>query len=518
MNDKHKEVVKVFKALVFVAVYMYIGIHLTPFPMNRNIFASVAIAVCCVLSCNQPKPASDNVQDRIRQVEKNLFAPVRIEGEGPWTVEERLAFHKIPGVSIAVIKDYKLDWARAYGWADSAGQRAVTTETVFQAASISKSLNAVGLLKLAQDGKVALDTDINTYLTSWKFPYDSASHGKKITITNLLSHTAGLTVHGIGGYAPGDSLPTVIEILDGKKPANSEAVRSMREPDQTSIYSGGGTTISQLIAMDVTGQPYEVFMEQSVLTPLGMINSFYTQPPPAARQSQLTTAYHRDGTPVAGKFHIYPEQATAGLWTTPTDLARYIIETQLALQGKSSKVLTQAYTEKRLTPYRDAAGLGVFITTRDNARYFEHGGANDGFRCFYTGSFEEGNGVAIMVNSDNGAILQEVLNSVAVAYHWKGFEIPAPKKIVKLDSQQWKSLEGRYSMVGRPDAHLQLTSRDEKLILKQEWDGGEVVFEAESETAFFCKNFHFPIKVRKKERGVVTEFLAFDKDVWVRVK
>ncbi|MCD9018435.1 serine hydrolase domain-containing protein [Parachryseolinea silvisoli] len=486
--------------------------------MNRNIFASVAVAACCVLSCSQPKPASDNVQDRISDVEKNLFAPVRIEGEGPWTIEERLAVHKIHGVSIAVIRDYKLDWAKAYGWADSAEQRAVTTETVFQAASISKSLNAVGLLKLAQDGKVALDTDINTYLTSWKFPYDSASHGKKITITNLLSHTAGLTVHGFGGYAPGDSLPTIIEILNGKKPANSDAVRSMREPDQAPIYSGGGTTISQLIAMDVTGQPYDVFMEQSVLKPLGMINSFYTQPPPAAKQAQLTTAYHHDGTPVAGKFHIYPEQAAAGLWTTPTDLARYIIETQLALQGKSSKVLTQAYTEKRLTPYREAAGLGVFITNRDNARYFEHGGSNDGFRCFYTGSFEGGNGVAIMVNSDNGAILHELLNSVAIAYHWKGFEVPAPKKIAKLDPHQWKSLEGRYSMVGRPDAHLQLTSRDEKLILKQEWDGREVVFEAESETAFFAKDFHFPIKVTKKEQGAVTEFLAFDKDVWVRVK
>lgn len=485
--------------------------------MTRNFFISVAIAAYTI-ACSPPKQQPDDVQNRINEVEKKLFAAVRVEGEGPWTVEERLAFHKIPGVSIAVIRDYKLDWARAYGWADSDEQRAVTTETLFQAASISKSLNAVGLLKLAQDGKVALDTDINTYLISWKFPYDSASHGKKITITNLLSHTAGLTVHGFRGYAPGDSLPTVIEILDGKKPANSEAVRSMREPDQASVYSGGGTTISQLIAMDVTGQPYDVFIGETVLKPLSMNNSFYTQPPPAAKQALLTTAYRSDGSPVEGKFHLYPEQAAAGLWTTPTDLAQYIIETQLALQGKSSKVLNQAYTQQRLTPYREAAGLGVFITIRDGAKYFEHGGGNDGFRCFYTGSFEDGNGVAVMVNSDNGGILREVVNSVAAAYHWKGFEEQAPKKIVKLDPQQWKSLEGRYTMQGRPDAHLQLTSKDEKLILKQEWDGGEVVFEAESETAFFCKEFHFPIKVKKREAGVVTAFLAFDKDVWIRVK
>ncbi|MBT1690795.1 serine hydrolase domain-containing protein [Dawidia soli] len=485
--------------------------------MTHNIFTSAAIA-CCLIACTPPKPASDNLQDRISAIEKNLFAAVRIEGEGPWTVEQRMAHHKVPGLSIAVIRNYQLDWAKAYGWADRDERRAVTTETVFQAASISKSLNAVGLLKLAQDGKVALDTDINTYLTSWKFPYDTASNGKKITITNLLSHTAGLTVHGFPGYAQGQPLPTVADILDGKQPANTEPVRSMREPDQTSVYSGGGTTISQLVAMDVTGQPYDVFMEQAVLTPLGMTHSFYTQPPPAAKQAQLTTAYHSDSTAVEGKYHIYPEQAAAGLWTTPTDLARYIIETQLALQGRSSKVLNQAYTQKRLEPYREAAGLGVFITHRDNARYFEHGGANDGFRCFYTGSFEDGNGVVVMVNSDNGGILKEVINSVAAVYHWKGFAEEPPRKIAKLDPQQWKSLEGRYTLAGEPGAHLQLTTRDEKLILKQEWDGGEVVFEAESDTTFFCRDFHFPIKVTRKENGAVTEFLAFDKDVWARVK
>jgi CubicO group peptidase (beta-lactamase class C family) len=486
--------------------------------MNRSIFASIAIAACWLLSCSQPKPASDSVQDRINQVEKNIFAAVRIEGEGPWTVEERMAFYKVPGLSIAVIKDYKLDWAKAYGWADSAEQRAVTTETLFQAASISKSLNAVGLLKLAQDDKVALDTDINTYLTSWKFPYDTTSHDKKITITNLLSHTAGLTVHGFRGYTPGDSLPTVIQILDGKKPANSDAVRSMREPDQESIYSGGGTTISQLIVMDVTGQPYDLFMEQTVLKPLGMDNSFYTQPPPAAKQAQLATAYYEDGKPVEGKFHIYPEQAAAGLWTTPTDLAHYIIETQLALQGKSSKVLNQAFTQKRLEPYRQAAGLGVFISDQQSTRYFEHGGSNDGFRCFYSGSFEGGNGVVVMVNSDNGRILREVINRVATVYGWKGQDVPDPKKIVKLTPEQWKSLEGKYTMAGKPEAHLQLTPRNEKLVLKQAWDGREIVFEAESETSFFCRDFHFPIKITRKDQGVITEFLAFDKDVWVRDK
>jgi CubicO group peptidase (beta-lactamase class C family) len=483
--------------------------------MNRNILASVAIAGC-VSACTQPKLGSDNVQRRIDSVENNIFTYIRVEGEGPWTIDERMAFYKVPGLSIAVIKDYKLDWAKTYGWADKEEQRAVTTETLFQASSVSKSLSGVGLLKLAQDGKVALDADINTYLTSWKFPYDTTSHGKKITIANLLSHTAGLTVHGFNGYTLSDSLPTVIQILDGKEPANSEAVRSMCEPDSIFIYSGGGTMISQLIVMDVTGKPYDVFMEETVLKPLGMNNSFYTQPPPAAKQAHLATAYH-NGTPVEGKFHVYPEQAAAGLWTTPTDLAQYIIETQRAIQGKSSKVLNQTYTRIRIKPYWGAVGLGVFTLDHDDDAYFEHGGANEGFRCFYRGSLEDGNGVVVMLNADNNAMLREIVNSVMAAYHWKGYEESMLKKIVKLDPQQWKALEGRYTMKRRPGAYMQLMVRNEKLVVKQEWDGKEIIFEAESETTFFCRDLYFPIEIKEKEQGIVTAFWAYKNDLWVRI-
>ncbi len=211
-----------------------------------------------------------------------------------------------------------------------------------------------------------LDSDINIYLKSWQFPYDSLSKEKKITIANLLSHTAGLTVHGFDGYEKGDTIPTLIQILNGEKPANSKAIRSMYEPSLKSQYSGGGTTISQLILQDVTGQPYDTYMWNNVLNPMGMSNSFYTQPPPAAKENILATGYNNDGAPVKGKYHIYPEQAAAGLWTNPTDLAKYIIETQLSLQGKSNKILSPETTRLRLTPYIDSsAALGVFIIKKE---------------------------------------------------------------------------------------------------------------------------------------------------------
>ena len=331
------------------------------------------------------------IQRGISMVENNLSGSQQ-NGNAPtrWTLKERMKFYHANGVSIAVIKDYKILWLKGYGWADNAEQRPVTTNTLFQAGSNSKSLNAIGLLKLVQEGKIDLYADINNYLKSWKFPYNDLSKGRKISVANLLSHSAGLTVHGFPGYERGGKLPTIVQILDGKKPANTDAIRSKYEPSLKTEYSGGGTTISQLIIEDVTGQPYDKWMAENVLIPLGMMSSSYSQPP-AADNKNLATGYYNDGKAVKGKYHIYPEQAAAGLWTNPADLARYVIETELSLAGKSQKVLSKKMTELRLTPYIDSsAALGVFILNKEGRKYFTHGGVDEGFVSQYVGSFEGG--------------------------------------------------------------------------------------------------------------------------------
>jgi CubicO group peptidase (beta-lactamase class C family) len=320
----------------------------------------IILITSCTFSCF----SQDRLQDRIKAVENNL-SPDVVFGDSVLhlNLEKQMQTYSINGLSIAVIKDFKLDWAKGYGWADKEEKRPVTINTRFQAASISKSINSLALLKLVQQGKINLDMDINTYLHSWKFPYDSMSKQKKITLANLLSHTAGLSVHGFRGYTNAEERPTIIQILDGVKPANSKAVRSIFEPGLRSQYSGGGTTITQLLLTDLTGKRYEEYMQQEVLKPLDMTNSFFTQPPESGTPG-LATGYV-NGNAIAGKYHTYPEQAAAGLWTTPTDLAKYIIETQLAYGGKSAKVLNQAFMQKRLTPYIDSnAALGVFMVKK----------------------------------------------------------------------------------------------------------------------------------------------------------
>ncbi|MGU9938553.1 serine hydrolase domain-containing protein [Empedobacter brevis] len=297
---------------------------------------------------------AQNINEKIKSFEHNLNAWDKTKHKKS-TLKERMNFYEVNAVSIAVVKDYKIEWIKAYGLADVSEKRPTTTETLFQAASISKSFNSLGILKLVEAQKLNLDQDINTFLKTWKFSYDSISKGRKINIAQLLNHTAGLSVGGFGGYEKGQALPSITQILDGAKPANSNAVRSIFEPGLKFQYSGGGTTISQLILEDTTGEEYADYMLKNVLQPLGMKQSSFNQPPSANKKNLLATGYNGK-VEVVGKYHIYPEQAAAGLWTNPTDLAKYIIDTQLSLQGKSNKVLSKEMSIERLEN-----NLGVFV-------------------------------------------------------------------------------------------------------------------------------------------------------------
>jgi CubicO group peptidase (beta-lactamase class C family) len=416
------------------------------FIMKKLVISIMALFILTAIHA-QTKITKE-VAAQIQQVENGLVGRLKIDGR-QFNIKERMAHYKVKGVSIAVVQNYKVVWAKGYGWADEKEKRPVTTSTLFEPGSISKSLNAVGVLKLAQDQQLDLDADINNYLQKWKFPYDSVSKGKKISLKHLLSHTAGLSVHGFPGYDRKVKIPSLPEILDGKTPANTAAVRSLFEPGLRYQYSGGGTTISQLIIEEVSKQPYHVFIYDNVLKPMGMLQSSYQQPPAPGKMKHVATGYRADGSEVENKFHVYPEQGAAGLWTTPTELGNYIIETQLALQGKSSKVLNQSMTQLRLTPFIDqSSALGVFIENREGSKYFSHSAGNEGFRGFYLGSMEGGNGLAVFVNSDNGGILSEIINSITAAYDWKGFAKPADVKTVQIPGALMKKYVGVYYFDG----------------------------------------------------------------------
>ncbi|WP_407480653.1 serine hydrolase domain-containing protein [Elizabethkingia meningoseptica] len=367
------------------------------------------------------------IKNKIEKVENSL-SPSVISGSHKvpdFNIIERMKQLHVKGVSIAVINNYKIEWVKAYGYADEEENRKVDTNTLFQAASISKTINSLAFMKLVQLGKIDLDKDINHYLKSWSFPYDSISKNKIITSRNLLSHSGGLGVSGFEGYERTAAIPTIVQILNGTPPATSKAVRSVKQPGVDFDYSGGGTLISQLILMDVTKKKYEDFIKKEVFIPLQMTHSTYS-----VKNDTLNIAsgYYTDGKKVKDKYHLYPEYAAAGLWTTPEDLAKYIIECQLALQGKSQKVLSQKYMKERFAPvinYNESkVALGVFLRYKNGAYYFNHNGGNEGFTCASYGSIDKGYGVVVMTNSNNQELMLEICNSVARVYDWDRFFVP----------------------------------------------------------------------------------------------
>ena len=475
--------------------------------MKKTVDFSICVFLLFLLANCTPSQSdaySPEVENRISRVENGLMSWVQTLDTLKWSLKQRMDYYKIQGLSIAVINDGKIEWAKGYGWADSSEHRPVTVRTLFQAASISKSLNAVGVLKLVQDKRLDLNTDINQYLKSWKFPYDSVSKNKKITVAQLLSHTAGLSVHGFPGYTPGLDLPSLIAVLDGKTPANTAVVRSEFEPGLKFQYSGGGVTVSQLIVMDITGQQYADYMQENVLKPLGMTQSSFLQPPPSGKKKLLSSAYRSDAKPVEGKYHIYPEQAAAGLWTNPTDLCKYILDTQSSLRGNPGKVLSSDMNSLRLTKVSGSSALGVFIEDRGSAKYFNHNGGNEGFTCAYYGSLDESKGVVVMQNSDNGTILEEIVNAVASVYNWKDFYQPVIKKVISVPDSILTSCTGKYMLNGEP---VFITRENDKLHVNFRGMVWNLYFT--STIDFFVVEFKADFKFLRDSDGKVTGFSFF---------
>ena len=425
----------------------------------NSIFSRLLIFV---LVCSQVALAQSPIASRIERVERGLLPRVQVKGDAGWTIQERMQHYRIPGVSVAVINDYKVEWARGYGVKDMQTNEPVTAETLFQAGSISKPVAAMVALKKVAEGKIALDENINNRLTTWKLPDNEFTAKKRVTLAHLLSHTGGLTVHGFPGYAMGEKLPTLPDVLDGKPPANTPAVRVDFEPGTKFRYSGGGVTIGQLAIMDIEKKPYPQIAHDVVLGPLGMTHSTYQQPLPDDWQKRAASGYRMDGKPVEGRFHVYPEMAAAGLWTTPTDLCKFAIEVQLSLAGKSNKVLSKEMAAKMVTPFIPDAppGLGFFVEKHGNAIYFGHGGADEGFRAGLLVNRDKGYGVAVMVNSDNGQIIDEIFRAVAREYQWQDY-LPPPVAVVTLDADKLADYEGRFQVY--PDLALTVSRRGGKL-------------------------------------------------------
>ena len=330
----------------------------------------------------------------------------------------------VPGVSIAVIKDFEIHWSRGYGVADAVTGAKVGPDTLFQAASISKPVAAMAVLKAVQDGRFSLDEDVNSILTSWKVP---AGDRPPVTLRTLLSHTSGSDDgFGFPGYKPGAPVPTLVQILNGEPPSNVGPVLFARPPLTAFKYSGGGITLVQLLMSDVMKRPFEDVMRDLVLDPIEMMHSAYEQPLSPARDRNAARGHDRSGAARDVKWHVYPELAAAGLWTTSGDLARFGIELQKSLQGRSNRVLNRAMVNEMASPVGVGPfAIGMQMTKAGEGWYLSHGGSNWGFQCLLFVHKVKGYGFAAMTNSDSGGrLLGELQQRAAAAYKWDLLDQP----------------------------------------------------------------------------------------------
>jgi len=415
------------------------------FPVQTRITKEMRTVSAALLLLLAPLAFADD-SARQRAIAADLGTSVPIAGVSGRSLADRMKELEVPAVSYAVVEKGKVVLAAAHGDADVAASRRATASTLFQAASISKPVFAMGVMDLVERGKLSLDAPVNSLLRSWQLPENELTTATPVTMRMLLSHSAGTTVHGFPGYEIDETRPSIVEVLNGTAPANTAAVVVDAAPNRKFEYSGGGTTVAQVAITDQTGLPFPTFMRRTVLEPLGMTSSTYEQPLPESRRMLAATGYNFGGREVHGRWHVYPEMAAAGLWTTPTDLTRVIVEMQNALAGRPTRVLSMDSVRHMLTPRfpGEQIGLGFFVEPHGGAAYFTHNGQNEGFVSLLIGSADGAHGAVIMANSDSGGrLLGELAAAIGREYGWPGYT-STPLRTQTLDESVAAQAAGRY--------------------------------------------------------------------------
>ncbi|TSE04190.1 serine hydrolase domain-containing protein [Aquimarina algiphila] len=433
----------------------------------KNII-SVLFIIILFQSCTK-ESNTDTTIDLVKKVETGLTTRVHIEGDSTWSIEERMKHYGIPGVSIAVIYNGEIAWSKGYGVTDKESNTPVTKQTLFQAAATSMPVTAYGALRLVEENKLDLDKDVNSYLKSWKIPENKFTKDKKVTIKNLLNHSAGIYPRGTGRYSIDEKIPTLVEILNGTSPAKNEPVTTNKEPEESVRFAYTSYVPIQQLMLDVEGKTFPEIMDELVLQPLEMNNSTFNQSLTIAQLAKAATGYLKDGSMVKGRRNIYPSMASNGLWTTAEDYAKFIANVQQTLNDKRTKGLSKGLTALMGTPYGVSnnpgwsftLGLGFQLFNRNDEIYLRHHGWNRGFYAEIMAHRDKGYGVVVFTNSTFPEFNAEVIRAVAMAYEWDKF-VPIHKKI-EIEQSLVDEITGRYNANGRI---VEVFQKDNQLLYK----------------------------------------------------
>lgn len=473
----------------------------------KRIYLLTGTLISIVLSCTHKKDnvyladGNQSIRQKIQRIESGLIPANIIVGEPDktFTLSDRMKYFNVPGISIAVIKDHKVEWAKSYGVKEAGTKDTVGLNTMFQAASMSKPITAMIAMKLEEENKIDLKRDINQQLKKWHIPENEYTRQTAVTSELLMLHMGGVNVPSFPGYPATDSIPDVLGVLNGTPPSNTEAVKVVLTPNTKWSYSGGGYTILQFLMEETTGTPFPRMMKNYLIDPLGLKNSTFEHNLTAGQQKQVAKGHREDGSVVPGGYYRYPEKAAAGLWTTPMEYAEMVIDLEKSYHGEPGRILKPETSRKMLKKYRGDMALGIVLKNIGDSLALAYGGWNEGYMCDVYSYLKSGSGVVIMTNSNNGYFLiQEIYRSLATVYEWPDFK-PATVKTVQVTSLVLAKYSGTFT--AQLDVNRKLT-----FDLAQSPDGFYIVLDNRSfrlcplsETEFLNPDQDWRIKFLDKD-------------------
>lgn len=452
----------------------------------------------CVKNSKHTNATITTKKDSITKVENGLTTRVHIKGDFTWTIEDRMKHYGIPGVSIAVIHDGKIAWTKGYGIKDKDSKLPVTTETLFQAAATSMPVTAYGALHLVANNKVDLDTNINNYLKSWQIPENEFTKEQKVTLRNLLNHSAGIYPRGTGRYDRTDTIPSLVEILNGSYPAKNEPVTTNKVPEESVRFAYASYVPVQQLMLEIEQKTFPEIMNKFVLQPLEMNNSTYNQTLTTAQLSKAATGYLKGGAMVKGRSKVYPAMGSHGLWTTAEDYAKFVTNVQQTMKGNATKGLSKELTKLMGKPYGVSGsdwsftlGLGFQLLNRKNDIYLRHHGWNEGFYAEIMAHRDKGYGVVVLTNSTFPEFNAEVIRSVALTYGWDNF-VPKYTKLA-IAPAEINKLTGRYQF---NNTILEVFQKDNLLYVKNILDIAPKELVKVSDSLFVKRNSSLQIQFK----------------------
>ena len=398
------------------------------------------LAPLALVALAQPLHAQDVTPEQ-EAIEARLLPVVVFRGEedAAPSIDERRAELGVSTVSVAVFRDGELDWSQAYG-------EGVDSDTLYQAASLSKAVASAGIVALAMERGTSLDADISGELAGLDLDLINPD-GQPITLRALLSHTNGAAVSGFPGYAVGVPMPTTAQVIEGSDITNTDTVVISAEGMGNYSYSGGGYTIAQYWAETVTGEDFPALMRRYVLDPIGMERSLFAAlGPDEFPRENVTTAWHRGEAAVQGGWHRYPEHAAASLWTTPREYGLFALALLRALNGDGSAGITPEVVEELTRTVANEYGLGIAVNERDDEIRLSHSGSNAGYKSYFAAFPASGDAVVVMTDTDNGwALVSDINRTASVTYGWPS-DPPVERSRLPLSASEMALFAGVYQM------------------------------------------------------------------------